>query len=500
MPPLTQEARAELVASALKAAPSDAERRPLPWRGSELHAPVVRLRAQDVLLNPFSHRIQAQLLSLPDAERALINTDPFSQQAQDSIADIIRATKGYSVVKANIARDRQQEPGLITHLGVLVNANTRTVALRELFSELDAGERQAFEYVKVQVLPSDAQQAEIATLELNFQMRVNTQQDYTFTNQLLFIRDLLDSGLPPEVIGLEMDRSLDTGKPKDRERAAKGIELEDRMRQTIHELIEASGGALRWESFDNERQNILEIVQATERIEQRRGADVAIRVRQAKLAGVLAGLDYRKVRNITENYLDNYIVPALEDEDILRKSAQALAHGSTVPTSDLDGLDALMGLDALDGLDSDPNAESTSTGADIVTLGPLFDLLVKAGKGDDDFEPAGSVKVPTEDGDVEMTFTAFRTSVYNAMSTAATQVDLDSQGQDALDLPRKQLAAAGAACDKARRALVDLTDAKESVDLGKLRDAYYSYMRSHDDLVGHLESQFGLTSAQIDTP
>ena len=89
----------------------------MPW-------PVVSVPVADVLLNHKSHRIQAQLRSLGEDSK-IIEDNPYSEEAQGKIADVIRHTKGYETVKDTIRRDQQQDPGTITHEGVLVNANTR---------------------------------------------------------------------------------------------------------------------------------------------------------------------------------------------------------------------------------------------------------------------------------------------------------------------------------------------------------------------------------------
>ena len=488
MKELTNEARCELIAAAVASVPKDAERRQLRWRGEDISFPVVKVHVDSVLLNPDSHRIKAQTRSLRPEERKDLEDDPFSVASQGKIAEIIRSTRGYPTVKAAIARDKQQDPGVMTHAGVLVNANTRAVALRDLRTELSHDDAKALDYIKVHVLPEDAQTDEIVKLELGFQMRPNVQQDYTFTNRLLFIQDLFEDGLSPEQIGLEMNRALDPESVKDRAQAARDIETEDRMRQMIQELIDASDGALAWGDFDDERQNLIDIDSAFQAVSNKKGADAARRVRQAKLAGMLAGLDYRKVRLIDESYLDEYVVAAMEEDPNLKASARALAMGGArTRDDDAADLDPLAGLD-LDNFD-DPDSDSET-----VTLEPLFDLLVKTGKSGKEPERGATISFPTEDGETELAKDAFFTSVFNAMAVAATAKERDSQGQDTLDVPRRQLAAAATACDKARRTLHEILDGGQDVDRTRLRSQYEAYLRSNDELVGYLESKLDFAS------
>jgi hypothetical protein len=479
---LTQNARRDLVAAAHDAAGPDIERRPVRWRGADVSWPVVRVPVAHVLLNHRSHRIQAQLRSLGEVGK-IIEGDPHSEEAQDKIADLIRHTKGYETVKATIRRDQQQDPGMITHEGVLVNANTRAVVLRDLCAELGHDEAKKFEYIKVQVLPVDATESEIVQLELSYQMRPNVQQDYTFTNQLLFIRDLLSAGWTPVDIGLEMYRSYNPDIPRDRAAAAKDIEIEDRLRQMIDELITASGGALGWPDFDTERQNLLEIDTSYQSLAARRGVDTARRVKQAKLAGVLAGLDYRRVRLIDETYLDDYVLPALEEEPNLKPAARALAIGDTphVGAAEPDGL---FPLDDLAPDTPEPPAQGS-----LVTLDRLFTLLVSNGKVDPDKDADSTVDLPTDNGPTELSKSAFFDAVKNAMTVATASKERDSQGQDALEVPRKHLGAATMACDRVRRAMDDLADAGQAPDQAALQTAFDAYLRSHDELVEYLAAK-----------
>lgn len=488
---LTQNARRAMIAAAMEAAGPDTERRPLSWRGADTPWPVVRVPVADVLLNHRSHRIQAQLRSLGEAGK-IIEDDPYSDVAQAKIADIIRRTKGYETVKATIRRDRQQDPGTITHEGVLVNANTRAVVLRELFKELGHDEAKHFEYIKVQILPADATEAEIVQLELSYQMRPNVQQDYTFTNQLLFIRDLLAAGWTPERIGLEMYRQYNPDVPRDRANAAKEIETEDRMRQMIDELITSSGGALGWPDFDNERQNLIEIDTSYQTLTARRGIDIARRVKQAKLAGVLAGLDYRRVRLIDETYLDDYVLPALEEEPNLRSAARTLAIGASAPAGGAD----LEGLSPLEDLAPDNPEPDVPAHDSVVTLEPLFSLLVRNGKAEAGMDSESIVELPTEDGPTPLPKSAFFDSVKNAMTVAAASKERDTQGQDALEMPRKQLGAATAACDRVRRAINELADTGQAPDRPGLQAAFDGYMRSHDELVAYLAARGFYSAAQ----
>src|SRR5688500_15122762 len=116
------------------------------WKGGTLVLPVASVDLDVVLLSPHSHRIKAQLQSLPKGEQDVVATDPSGPQAQDIIARLLRETPGFERIKNALGNDGQLFAGVITTGGVLVNANTRAVALRDLRQQ----------YLKVVVLPADA--------------------------------------------------------------------------------------------------------------------------------------------------------------------------------------------------------------------------------------------------------------------------------------------------------------------------------------------------------
>jgi hypothetical protein len=112
---MTEEARAERVKAALEARDPDVDGSlRLPWHDEVRGFPVVELELDAVVLNPNSHRIQAQLESHPQAE--LIRSDPFTDEAQELIAEILREQiPGFEALRDNLAEDTQrrqcQPPG-----------------------------------------------------------------------------------------------------------------------------------------------------------------------------------------------------------------------------------------------------------------------------------------------------------------------------------------------------------------------------------------------------
>ena len=115
-----------------------------------------------------SHHIQRN--SSPTPNKLSFATR--SRTCAEIIAAIIRKDiEGYEDLRANLQADEQRQPGVITRVGLLVNANRRAVALRE------NGAR----YIHVAVLP-DATADEVSDLELTLQVQRDFREDYSFTN------------------------------------------------------------------------------------------------------------------------------------------------------------------------------------------------------------------------------------------------------------------------------------------------------------------------------
>ncbi len=150
---MTDEARHTAIEGALDAHQAGDELLHLPWQDSAADFQVVKLRVDTVLLNPRSHRIRAQLESHPDYK--LVKEDPHSEKAQEIIAQILREGEEYEDLKTNLREVGQRDAGAITRGGLLVNANRRVVALRDLNEQ----------YVRVAVLPANATDQDIEQLE-----------------------------------------------------------------------------------------------------------------------------------------------------------------------------------------------------------------------------------------------------------------------------------------------------------------------------------------------
>ena len=435
-PPITTEARRTAIETAVEAATTAVKAgqgtmEELDWKGAIKYLPVASIDVDLVLLSPASHRIKAQLQSLPQSEQDTVTNDPFGVPAQKIIARLLTATPGFERIKKTLQNDGQQHAGVITTAGVLINANTRTVALRALREP----------YVKVIVLPEDAGTKEITDLELRLQMEQSIKQEYSFTSQLLFIEDLMKSGYSLAEIGQKLRPDLGDGS-KDLKKATDLVEGELRLLGLIRDVLVTSGGAMNFLDFDDNRQALIDIDQDYQR-QRTPNPPEAARIRDAQLAAMIAGVDYRRLREINASLLDTYVTPALQESDALAPHLDALLK----PAATTGGTDSPAGLDLLE--DDDDQAD-TGGGTGTIDLSALYTLLATT-KADED------ITLPGEGADpVSLSRKSVAAELHSALSTAIENRKRDTRQVDDLTAPTAHLKEATRALDKATEAYADV--------------------------------------------
>ncbi|MET9481890.1 transcriptional regulator [Streptomyces sp. NPDC006638] len=161
------------------------------WRTKPLVVHVIDMPVESLYYNPGTHRIRAQRSFDPARDLAL-DADPWSDESQDYLGHLLQAEpsdpakrdKEFEDLKESLKDYKQNEPGLITRDGVLVNGNTRAAALREL----------GVTYIRVGVLPEFCTWADINAVELSLQLRHDTRRPYSYINRLLTIDEEVTSG------------------------------------------------------------------------------------------------------------------------------------------------------------------------------------------------------------------------------------------------------------------------------------------------------------------
>lgn len=439
----TLEARREAVVAALQQYEGPSQRRvSVPLKGGFEVLPVVKIAVADVVLNPNSHRIRAQLLSHPKA--GLIEKDPFSEEAQEAIAEVIeQVADKFEALKSDLAEDGQREHGVITRDGVLINANTRVVALRQLGKE----------YVDVAVLPDGTQESDHDEIEAHLQVALEHKSDYTFTNQLLWVQLWHQKGLSKAAIAKRLGYTAGRSEKKAVEMVTDSLE----MLALIEDLRSRSEGRLVYTEFDADKQTLTDLVAALRSAKSEEERD---EIRESRLATLLTGASYAYARKSDANFWCHEVPDALEDSASADKQAVA-AYIRQETEKVVDKPDNGDDLDLLE----DDEIESE--------VGPraVVALLVDASVAKDDPVEIRYVEHDEDGTSREVTATLTGHEVLEILNNAAEEVgEARTQAEKharKLVSPAQYLREATAKVDKAKEALKAAKDLK-AFDTGKL--------------------------------
>lgn len=106
-----------------------------------------------------------------------------------------------SLLKEDIRKKNQMEPGVITHDGFVVNGNRRMAVLEELHGEEPTGKWLFLEAVR---LPSTITEKDIWKIEAGLQLSKDKIAEYHPVNELLKIKQGIEARLSPEEIAAAM--------------------------------------------------------------------------------------------------------------------------------------------------------------------------------------------------------------------------------------------------------------------------------------------------------
>jgi hypothetical protein len=330
----------------------DVERIPLPWQDTKGQVfPVIKMPLDHVVLNPGSHRIREQLESHP--KRAIVQVSPFSDDGQAVISEILSKIEGFEDLKANLRDQGQQDAGVITRSAVLINANTRAVALRA---------NDPHGYIRVAVLPKNADPKDIDKLELTLQMRRDFKQDYTFVNQLLFVEDLKAKlKYSDEDVAKAMNLAVSGDKTALRKGALQARQR-TRLLAVIREIQQRSQNKIPLHFFNDVRVALEELDALYEDL-KRTDPPAAVQMKEARILAILVGTQYRHIRSISATSAADKVVPYLQGNDDIGTAVGSMLTVREEPV-DFPGLDEL--------------ADEASSGEDQVpTVGALVDLIAK---------------------------------------------------------------------------------------------------------------------------
>ncbi|GGY04449.1 ParB N-terminal domain-containing protein [Streptomyces hiroshimensis] len=387
-----------------------------------LHVEVIDLPLSGLFFNPGTHRIRAQRSHKPDLDEAL-DKDPWSAESQDYLKFLLQAEPAnpdrrdadFDKLKESLKEFGQNDPGLVTHHGVLVNGNTRAAALREIGAQS----------MRVGVLPESFTWADINAVELSLQLRKDHRRDYSYINRLLAMEEQASLGRTPDAIA------------KDFRIRPATYHQERWILSTIRELIERSksggGVALRLVDFEDDQEKLKEL----HRIHEKLAAvdrDQAEVLKEMRLAAILLGFSKTDVRHI--------------DEDFLKKDYL----GKTLPAD----------LKAAAGSDEPETVMVPGLGVSV----PGATKAVSAARALNDQILRAKASARTAVGNLLGSQNGTAQDLFNQAKDAFDSA-IDSAGRDARVRKRKQLAPArlADACADIDQCVVDLVQARASRSL-----------------------------------
>ena len=273
------------------------------WRSQQQTVPVISMPLELLSYNPDTHRIRAQRSLDPERDQEL-RAQPFGGPAQAYLHQLLmgdpsdpsKTDPSFDGLKDDLQQHGQNDPGIISRAGVLINGNTRCAALKEL------GQRD----IRVGVLPADAGFEDLQNIELSLQLRKDHRRDYSFMNSLLAIDERVEAGWPPEQI------------QKQFRIRSKTFERSRWILEAVREVIErsritgASGQELSMRLIDFERhQGKLEELYRTYTSLKSKSPEQAEALKEQRLLAIALDKSKTDVRWIDPDFSERYMQSVL---------------------------------------------------------------------------------------------------------------------------------------------------------------------------------------------
>jgi hypothetical protein len=264
------------------------------WRNQSKHLPVIEMDVNLLYYNPGTHRIRAQRAVDPVRDREL-DENPWGAESQEYLHKLLKSRPSnpdqqdpdFDALMLDLKEFGQNEPGIITYDGVLVNGNTRRAVLKELGRP----------YISVAVLPETTTWADISSVELALQLRKDHRRDYSYINFLLALEEQVKLGRAREDIVRQFRI-----RPTTFDQARWILEL-------IHEVMERSkvgGASLRAIDFEDHQEKLKELHRAYVKLSAA-DRDAAEVLRENRILAIVLDFAKTDVRFVEEDFQAKYL-------------------------------------------------------------------------------------------------------------------------------------------------------------------------------------------------
>jgi hypothetical protein len=404
----------------------------IPLRNSTV-LEVIEVPLNVPLLNAESFRIAPSLAD--HAEADVVRSSPNSQRAQDIVAELVRKSHRHADdLKQSLLDEGQDQPGVITHDGVLINGNTRCVLLRELVRD---GKSSA-STIRVAVLPADVSAGERLGLESVLQKQREHKDEYNLVSELMMIEKLYTSaGMSDQQIAA----SLRTAGGAKRVKELRAVLV---LMHRARRLSTTTTSLTAFVAEQDQKQNWLELLRDVgdiEAVHGRQGADAHIR--RWLVAYYSGNSSVHRLRAARGNWVEKDVIAELLEAPDEISVALAAAAATPRPEAPAATKPIPKGLDLLDG--GPAPASETPAPPEVQNL---LDMIVDAGlAGDGSIVIPGGLTVPAPD---------VRNSIHVGVKSSLEALKRRATSANKLTRPLTLIG-------QARSALSDLLDALEEV-------------------------------------
>jgi hypothetical protein len=437
----------------------------VPLRGHSTILEVIEVPLDMPILNADSFRIAPALEDHP--LRDVVRNTPESVQAQDIVADLVRKSHRHAdLLKESLLTDGQDQPGIITRSGKLLNANTRCVLLRELVREGKLSSAS----LRVAVLPADITNSEELALESVLQQQQEFKDEYNLVSKLMMIRKLYtDGGMSDKQIAASLREKAGA------RRIAELREVLVLMERARH-LSTDPRPLSAFVSDKDQQQNWLELLKTVRDAESLNGREAANDAIRGWLVAFYSGYDsVHHLRSARGSWVEKDVVAHLSGSG---ETGVAVVNAVKAPrpkSKTMSGNDETpVGLDLLGG---DAPAVERSTNE----VQQLLDLVVQAkDHPDDDLVLPSGEALPSSD---------IMTVVRNSVRLGLDDVKRRASDQNRLTRPQTQ-------ADGAERALKGIVEALDEViddpDFGSKRDDFVATFELIEEHIEDIRSLLGM--------